>query len=186
MPQELSFLTVSSSEIGSAEVIRHRWSRSIAWGPRTIWIPIFPRFRLCIVIMHHIHDVHTLLIYMTFHRDSCGANPLKLVQVSQSHKTIFEALGRNGCPEICVSIRTAKNEWRGFSDVYYQLVAQTRLPWATYAKLANYLVEKGFVEKKTEPVKGRNAIFLRLTDLGQELVSTYMNAQGKTLADLKS
>jgi DNA-binding MarR family transcriptional regulator len=110
---------------------------------------------------------------------------LKLVQVSESHKKIFEALGRSGCPEICVSIQTPTNQWRGFSDIYYQLVAQKRMPWATYAKLTNYLIEKGFIEKKTEPVKGRDAIFLKLTDLGQKLVSTYLKAQDKSLADLK-
>jgi len=110
---------------------------------------------------------------------------LKLLQVSEGQKKIFEAIGRNGCPEICVSIQTPGNEWRGFSDVYYQLVAQKRIPWATYAKLTNYLIENGFIEKKTAPVKGRDVIFLRLTELGQKLVTTYLKAQDKSLADLK-
>lgn len=110
---------------------------------------------------------------------------MDLIAVPKNFQVIFEALGRKGCPDICLAIMSPKgDEWRGFSDVYYRLVAQTRLPWATYAKLIDYLIEKGFIEKTTRTVNNRKAIFLRLTDLGQELVKTYVTTQGKKIGDL--
>ena len=110
---------------------------------------------------------------------------MNLIQVPKNFRAIFEALGRKGCPEICLAIMSPRgDEWRGFSDIYYGLVAQTRLPWATYAKLVDYLTEKGFVERTTRIVNNRKAIFVRLTDLGKELVKTYVTSQGKKLGDL--
>jgi predicted transcriptional regulator len=110
---------------------------------------------------------------------------LKLLPLPPRFRVMMEALGRGSCADICLAIMSPSGEWRGFSDVYYVLVTQTRLPWATYSKLMGYLIAKGFVEKTTKTVNNRKAILVRLTDLGKELVKTYVTLQGRKLEDLK-
>jgi DNA-binding MarR family transcriptional regulator len=78
-----------------------------------------------------------------------------------------------------------REQWRGFSDIYYRMVKQARLPWATYSKLANHLIDHGFVEKKTMIVNNRKAILIRLADKGRQLVKMYVSLYGKQLEDLE-
>jgi len=111
---------------------------------------------------------------------------LKLLPVSEDVETFLETLGRRGSASISLAIMSPnEQEWRGFSDVYYRMVKQTRLPWATYSKLANHLIDEGFVEKKTTTVNNRKAILIRLTDRGRQLVKMYVSLYGKQLEDLE-
>ncbi|MGB9023183.1 MAG: hypothetical protein WCC94_07090 [Candidatus Bathyarchaeia archaeon] len=111
---------------------------------------------------------------------------MKLLQVSQEFEVALEALGRKGCPEICLAIMSPQgDEWKNFSDVYYELVSQTRLPYATYSKLTNFLIDKGFIEKNTATIKNRKTILVRLTERGKELLKMYLTLQGWKLEDLE-
>ena len=72
------------------------------------------------------------------------------------------------------------------SDVYYDLVGQTRMPWATYAKLTNYLVDAGFLGKTKRAIGRRKINLVRLTSLGKELVKLYLDVLGKGVENLQA
>jgi len=100
---------------------------------------------------------------------------LELLPIPKDAEIALEALGRKGCPDVCLVMSSPKpDEWKGFSDIYYELVKQTRLPWATYNKLIRYMVEQEFVEKNVTTVKNRKAILLRLTEQGRRLAKMYL------------
>ena len=111
---------------------------------------------------------------------------MKLIPVSKRSRELLAALGRSGCAEICLCIMSRKaEEWKNFSDVYYALVSQTRMPWATYSKLTGYLVSQGFIEKSRRIVNNRKAYYVRLTPSGRELVKMYVGLIGKSLEELE-
>jgi hypothetical protein len=100
---------------------------------------------------------------------------------------MLAALGRSGCAEICVAVMSPTgSEWKIMSDVYYDLTGQTRMPWATYAKLTNYLVDTGFLVKTKRAIGRRKINLVRLTSSGKELVKLYLNVLGKGLKDLQA
>ena len=112
---------------------------------------------------------------------------MKLIPVPKKTRELLGALGRTGCPDICLLIMSPKgDEWKNFSDVYYALVAQTRMPWATFSKLTDYLVARGFIEKTRKTVNNRKTNFVKLTALGRDLVKIYVELSGKRFEDLQS
>jgi DNA-binding MarR family transcriptional regulator len=111
---------------------------------------------------------------------------LILLPIAPKFKKILAAIGRGYCADICLAIMSPRgDEWRRFSDIYYEIVAQRRLPWATYSKLVRYLIANKFVEKSERTVGNRKAVLVRLTDLGRELVKLYLALQGKQLEQLE-
>jgi DNA-binding MarR family transcriptional regulator len=110
---------------------------------------------------------------------------MKLIPVPRKSRELLTALGRKGCSEICLIIMSQKDEPKNFSEVYYALVSQSRMAWATYSKQVNYLADHGFIEKSTKTIDNRKSIFLRLTTTGRELVKMYVVLLGKRLEDLE-
>jgi len=60
------------------------------------------------------------------------------------------------------------------------------MPWATFSKLTDYMVSRGFIEKTKKTVNNRKANFVRLTALGRELVRMYVGLLGVELSELES
>lgn len=110
---------------------------------------------------------------------------MKLFQIPKRDKQLLAALGRAGCPEICIIAMSKKDEWKNFSDVYYALVAQTRMPWATYSKLVDYLTTQDFIEKNDRIINNRKSVSLKLTPSGKELVKMYLTVVGRRMDDLE-
>lgn len=112
---------------------------------------------------------------------------MKLLAMPKKQRTMLATLGRSGCAEICVAVMSPRgDEWKIMSDVYYDLTAQTRMPWATYAKLTNYLVDMGFLEKSKRTIGRRKINLIRLTSSGKELVKLYLKVLGKGVEDLQA
>ena|SRR5208337_2230960 len=112
---------------------------------------------------------------------------MKLIQIPKRYQEILTALGRAGCPEICLTIMSPKDrEVKRSSEVYYSVASQLRMPWATYSKLTKYLTEKGFIEFNRATYNNRNVYFVKLTALGRDLVKMYIGGVGKTPEDLES
>jgi predicted transcriptional regulator len=111
---------------------------------------------------------------------------LKLLPITRRDQELLMALGRKGCPEICVVVKSDKrDEWKIVSDVFYALKSQRPIPWATYAQLIEYLIENGFLEKSQRVVGRRKFNLVRLTPLGDDLVRLYVEGfLGKKVEDL--
>ena len=106
--------------------------------------------------------------------------------MSKRSQELIMALGRAGCPQICLTIMSPKeSEWKRSSEVYYSVSSQLRMPWATYSKLTKFLSERGFIEFNKAIYNNRMTYFLRLTPLGRDLVAAYAGLGGKTLEDLE-
>jgi predicted transcriptional regulator len=110
---------------------------------------------------------------------------MKLIPIPKRSRELLAALRKNLCAEICLAIMSPNDRWKNFSDVYYALVSQTRLPWATYSKLTTYLAANGFVEKSSRTTNNRKSISLKLTPLGKDLVKMYVSLLGKGVEDLE-
>lgn len=100
---------------------------------------------------------------------------VKLLAMSKKDQELYAGLSRTGCGDICLAVKSPENgKWKTVSDVFYALKAQKPMPWATYAKLTGYLVDKGFLEKSKRMEGRRRLNFLRLTASGEELVKLYV------------
>jgi hypothetical protein len=111
---------------------------------------------------------------------------MKLIAIPEKTQELITALGRAGCPQICLTIMSSKDhEWKRSSEVYYTVSSQLRMPWATYSKLTKFLSERGFIEFNQAMYKNRKTYFVRLAPLGRDLVAMYVGLGGKTLKDLE-
>lgn len=111
---------------------------------------------------------------------------MKLIPIPKRSQELITALGRGGCPEICLAIMSPRqDEWKRSSEVYYAVSSQLRMPWASYSKLTQYLIEKDFIKQKRDTYNNRKVYFVKLTDLGRDLVKMYAALVGKSLQDLE-
>jgi hypothetical protein len=110
---------------------------------------------------------------------------MKLIPMPEKSHKLMAAVGRPGCPQICLTIMSPKGDWKRSSEVYYTLSSQLRMPWASYSKLTKFLSDDGFIEFNQTVYNNRKTYFVRLTPLGRDLVAMYVSLGGKTMKDLE-